>query len=171
MTNTAMMKMLQTASLHSLLMMTSKALSRSGFGDVQILDRREAKQKSRYGGHELLCVTTIGGVPVRIVVKVIRDSFRVRMFDELAGVVIRQNADMGILISPHQGNEIGMKWQPQYRPLKIYSMDGHALSRMISRSRIGTKDGFTPDYAFLEALEEMGSRVRSFMNREEAYAS
>ncbi len=171
MTNTEIMKMLQTASLHSLLMMTSRALSRSGFGDVQILDRREAKQKSRHGGHELLCVTTIGGVPVRVVVKVIRDTFRVRMFDELAGVVLRQNADMGILISPHQGNEIGMKWQPQYRPLKIYSMDGHALSRMISRSRIGTKDGITPDYAFLEALEEMGSRVRTFMNREEVYAS
>jgi hypothetical protein len=171
MTNTAMMKMLQTASLHSLLMMTSKALSRSGFGDVQILDRREAKQKSRYGGHELLCVTTIGGIPVRVVVKVIRDTFRIRMFDELAGVVIRQHADMGILISPRQGSEIGMKWQPQYRPLKIYSMDGHALSRMISRSRIGTKDGLTPDYAFLEELEEMGARVRSFINGKEAHAA
>lgn len=171
MTSTSMMEMLQKASLHALLMMTAKALSRSGFGDVTILDRREAKQKSRYGGHELLCVTTIGGVPFRVVVKVVRDSFKVRMFDELAGVVIRQNADMGILISPCQGNEIGMKWQPQYRPLKIYSMDGHALARMISRSRIGTKDGLTPDYAFLEELEEMGARVRSYIKREEAYAS
>ncbi|MFZ4507050.1 MAG: hypothetical protein ACOYON_05055 [Fimbriimonas sp.] len=164
------MRALQNASLHALLIMTARGLSRSGFGDVQILDRREAKQKSRYGGHELLCITTVGGVPFRVVVKVIRDSFRVRMFDELAGVVLRQKADMGILVSPRQGNEIGMKSQPQYRPVRLYSMDGHALTRMIARSHVGTKDGLTPDYVFLQSLEEYGDRVRNFVKEQEVYA-
>lgn len=63
--------MLQRCSLHVLLMVVEQALARSGFGDVEILDRRRNKQKSRFGGHELSCRTRIGSLPATVLVKVV----------------------------------------------------------------------------------------------------
>src|SRR5579871_2191023 len=93
---------LKNCSLHVLLMLTSRVLTRSGLGDAQILDRRHTKQKSRFGGHEILCETVVGDATYRTIVKVVNDTGRLRMLDELAGSVIRMKADRGILVTPRR---------------------------------------------------------------------
>jgi hypothetical protein len=54
MTETPFVRALQQCSLHSLILLTTKALGRSGFGDVQILDRRQSKQSGN-AAHESNC--------------------------------------------------------------------------------------------------------------------
>ena len=119
MNDQALEEMLKRCSLHSLLMLTSKVLSRSGFGDVQLLDRRQSRQKSRFGGHELLCESSVGMFPTRVIVKVIQDSVRLRMLDELAGSVRRTNADMGLIVSPHHLTANASKHLASYAPMRI----------------------------------------------------
>ncbi|MBS1714605.1 MAG: restriction endonuclease [Armatimonadetes bacterium] len=154
---------LQNCSLHSLLMLTSKALKRAGFGDVQILDRRQSRQKSRYGGHELLCQTEFGTVPAKVVVKVVRDSVRQRMLDELAGTVIRRNADMGILVATKHVSALARRNRERYNPLRLEIIDGDALAGLLAKYGIGVRPHGEVDYAFFGKLEEQSFRVLSFL--------
>ena len=157
---------LQTCSLHSLLMLTSKALTREGFGDVQILDRRQAKQKSRYGGHELMCETTIGSLPAKVVVKVINEDLRLRMFDELAGVVDRMKADLGILVTPRYVSAKLFGQQESYSRSRIALIDGNGLASLLSKHGIGMRPKGEIDYAFFSSLEEVSDRILTFMHKE-----
>lgn len=161
-----MMHALKQSSLHALLILLSKALTREGFGDVQILDRRQDKQKSRFSGHEVLCESSVGQVPFRMVVKVIRKPFRRDMFDQLAGVVVRRKADVGMLVNTHQGNEKVMKWQDDYGSHRIVVLDGPKLVQMLARHGVGIRKSGEPDHAFLDALEEQALRIQMFMEAE-----
>lgn len=163
-----MLEMLETASLHGLLIALSKALSRSGFGDVQILDRRCTRQKSRFGGHELVCDTAIGPYPLRIAVKVVKDHIRTRMVDELAGTVIRTHSDMGILVSPYNRNRSVAALQGAHRPLRIEFLDGERLCKFMKRSGVGVRPAGEIDYAYFSALEEVATRIERFLQRERA---
>ncbi|MBS1714912.1 MAG: restriction endonuclease [Armatimonadetes bacterium] len=154
---------LQNCSLHSLLMVTSKVLSRAGFGDVQILDRRESRQKSRYGGHELLCQMDVGTVPAKVVVKVVRDSVRQRMLDELAGTVIRRNADMGLLVATKHVSPLARRNKDRYNPLKLQIIDGDGLVELLTRFQIGVRPHGEVDYAFFGGLEAQSFRILSFL--------
>jgi hypothetical protein len=91
---------LQQCSFYPLLLITAKVLSCSGFGDVQIMDRRVTTEKTRFGGFEIQCVGSFAGQPLKTVVKVIPDAVRLRMLDENAGAVIRTGADLGLVVSP-----------------------------------------------------------------------
>ena len=157
---------LQTCSLHSLLMLTSKALTRSGFGDVQILDRRQVRQKSRFGGHELLCETTVGHLPCKVIVKVINDKVRQRMLDELAGAVDRNKADLGLLVTPHQLSATAAKQQGSYSRSRIQVIDGAALEELLRKFKIGIRPKGDIDYAFFSSLEEVSDRLLAFMSKE-----
>lgn len=168
MTNQPMIHVLKQSSLHSLLLLTAKMLSRSGFGEVQILDRRETRQKSRFGGHELLCETSLGSLPVKVIVKVINDSIRLRMLDELAGAVLRTKADLGIIVSPHHLTSSAKRYQASYKSARLSVIDGAALAERLGRLGIGIRAHGGPDYAFFIELEEMGRRVSDFMRREVA---
>ena len=158
-----LVEMLKDCSLHTLLMLTSKALTRSGFGDVQLLDRRQSKQRSRYGGHELVCRGNLGTLPMKVIVKVINDSVRVRMLDELAGVVIRTRADAGIIVTPHHVTTNALRQQGTYSRARIEIIDGHALAGLLSKFGIGQRGRGEVDYAFFGALHEMSDRVLSFI--------
>ena len=114
-------------------MLVSKGLTRAGFGDVQILDRRENGQKTRFGGHEILCQTTLGSLEATVVVKVINDAVRVRMLDELAGTVLRRRADAGIIVSPRHVTATAKKVQASYRPCRI-EVDRWPGSQLSSRT-------------------------------------
>lgn len=157
---------LKGCSLHSLLMITSKALTRSGFGDVQILDRRHTKQKSRFGGHELLCQTAVGCLPMRIIVKVINDAGRVRMLDELAGSVIRTKADLGLLMTPHHLSANANRVQGSYFGVRIETITGSALAAFVRSHGIGVRPSGELDYAFFSELEEVSGRLLSFLEKE-----
>jgi len=160
--------MLQTCSLHSLLICVSKVLTRSGFGDVQILDRRSSKQKSRFGGHELMCETTLGIYPLKIVVKVIQDDVRTRMVDELAGTVMRTRADMGLLITPFNVSERIINAQDAHRPLHLEFIDGNRLARLMRCSGVGVRPKGEVDYAFFTELDEVADRLFEFIRKERA---
>ena len=157
---------LKACSLHSLLLVTSKVLSRSGFGDVTILDRRQSRQKSRYGGHEILTECSVGTVNVRVIVKVINDVVRLRMLDELAGAVDRTNSEFGLVVSPHHVSANAARWQAQYHRSRLEVIDGPLLARLLTRHRIGIRPKGELDYAFFEALEEQSARVLAFIARQ-----
>lgn len=154
---------LQNCSLHSLLMVTSKVLSRAGYGDVQILDRRESRQKSRYGGHELLCELNVGTVPAKVVVKVVRDSVRQRMLDELAGTVIRRNADMGLLVATKHVSPLARRNKDRYNPLRLQIIDGDSLAGLLALYRVGVRPHGEVDYAYFGGLEARSFRILSFL--------
>ena len=154
---------LKQCSLHSLLILTSRALSHSGFGYVQLLDRRQSKQKSRFGGHELLCETTVGGLPVRVIVKVIQDSVRLRMLDELAGGIRRTNADLGLIVSPHNLTANASQALGSYAPMRIEAITGRTFAELLSRYHIGVRSRGDVDYAFFSELEDLGERLISFL--------
>lgn len=159
---------LQNCSLHSLLLVTSKMLARSGYGDVQILDRREVRQKSRFGGHELLCESTLGTVPVKVIVKVIGDSIRLRMLDELAGAVLRTNSDLGIIVSPYPLSTAVARHKESYNAARIAVIDGDGLATRLNTLGIGVRPRGGVDYQFFAHLEDMGSRARAFIQLEGA---
>ena len=163
MNDKAMKEMLKGCSLHSLLMLTSKVLTRSGFGDVEILDRRQSKERSRYGGHELECTASFGFVPMRVIVKVVNDSVRVRMLDELAGTVARRNADLGMIVTPHHLTTKAKLHQGIYRRMRVHAVDGTDLAQLLQKCNIGTRGHADVDYAFFGALEDVSSRLLSFI--------
>lgn len=154
---------LQNTSLHALLMLVSKGLTRAGFGDVQILDRRQSRQKSRFGGHELQCFTSVGNLPGKVVVKVIRDGIRVRMLDEMAGVIQRTGADLGLIISPFHITRKAKKVVSDYRGTRINVLDGEALAELLKQYEIGIRGKGGVDYAFFGGLEELAERLTQFM--------
>jgi len=166
MTNQALLQMLQKSSLHSLLLLTSKVLSRSGFGEVQILDRRETRQKSRFGGHELMCESSFGSLPLKVIVKVINDGVRVRMLDELAGAVVRTKADLGIIVSPRHVTATAQKLQAHYKSARVTVIDGNELVDRLQKLGIAVRPSGEPDYHFFGALEEVTHRVSAFMRLE-----
>jgi hypothetical protein len=163
MSETPLERALQLSSLHVLLMLTSKALTRSGFGDVQILDRRHSKQRSRFGGHELLCQSSIGSLPLNVIVKVINDSVRLRMLDELAGAVIRRRADFGLLVTPHHISATMKGRQVQYGPVRIEVMDGPVLASLLGKEGIGVRERGGVDVPFFESMEILSQRLLGFL--------
>lgn len=166
MNETALECALRNCSLHSLLMISVKALSRSGFGDVQILDRRHRRQKSRFGGHELLCQGYMGTLPMRVIVKVVRDDVRTRMLDELAGAVQRRQADAGVLITPFRLGDSARRVLGDYAASRVEVVDGAAFAEILTRHGIGVRKSGEPDYAFLASLEDVSNRLIKFISRE-----
>jgi restriction endonuclease Mrr len=154
---------LQECSLHALLILVSKALTRTGFGDVQVLDRRHSRQKSRHGGHELLCQTQLGNVPLKVIVKVIRDSVRLRMLDELAGAVQRTRSDIGLIISPFPLSHRSRGLAAAYAASRIETMDGPALAALLTSQGIGVRKGGEPDWAFFQSLEDASAKLLDFL--------
>lgn len=157
---------LRECSLHSLLMLTSKALIRSGWTEVELLDRRDARQKSRSGGHEMSCVALLGPTPVKMIVKVVRDDVRTRMLDELAGAVLRNSADLGLIVTPYQVSASVSGKQAAYRPARVESLDGDSLATLMRCSGIAVRPDGTPDYAFLAELEAVSGRLLAFIRKE-----
>jgi len=147
-------------------MLTQKVLARMGLGDVEMLDRRNSRQKSRLGGCELLCRGDLGGFPMRVVVKVIGDAIRVRMLSELAGTVDRLDADLGVIVSPHYVTAAAAKQQSRYRKSRIEIIDGLALSRLLRKFNIGVRTNGEADFAFFQGLEDISPRVLDFIQRE-----
>ena len=154
---------LQSCSLHALLMLTSKTLALSGFGDTEILDRRQSKQKSRHGGHELRCQTTFGLLPVKVIVKVVQDSVRLRMLDELTTAVKRTGSDFGLLVATGRIGRQALKEREFYRREGIAILDGTTLAALLRKHQIGTRGKGEVDYAFFGSLEEASLRVLSFV--------
>lgn len=157
---------LGNVSFHALQILISNVMSRAGWHETQILDRRETGRKSRFGGHEISCRSFIGPVAVKMVVKVLRDSGRTRMLDEMAGTVLRNGADLGLLVVPSKLSARIERAQGAYRPARIEVLDHEALASLMRCSGVGVRADGSPDYAFLTALEEQSSRLLAFIDEE-----
>lgn len=159
---------LRGCSLHPLLMLVSKALTRAGWDEAEILDRRESGQRSRHGGHEIACLALLGPTPVRMVVKVARDrdGVKTRMLDELAGAVLRSSADLGLIVTPYQVSPSVAAKQASYGPARVVAMDGNALAELMRRSGVAVRPSGEPDYAFLSELETVSERLLEFIGKE-----
>ncbi|MBS1701412.1 MAG: restriction endonuclease [Armatimonadetes bacterium] len=155
---------LVSSSLHVQLMLVAKVLTRSGFGDVQLLGRRLRAQKSKVGGCELMCHTNLGGLPFKVIVKFINDGVRTRMLDEMAGAIDRTKADFGIVVSTEDLSPRLAKNQAQYQKSRVEVIDGKALASLLIRFKIGTRPNGSPDYAYFTKLEEQSYYIRNFLS-------
>lgn len=161
--NAPLIGSLQNASLHALLLIVSKTLARLGYGDIQILDRRLPRQRSRYGGHELRCYTLVGDAPTQVIVKIVRQPVRVRMLDELAGAVKRRGADMGVIITPFHLTRNVPAALKQFRSPRLVAYDGERLARLMREHRIGVRLNDSVDYEFFGGLELFSGQVNEFI--------
>ncbi len=166
MNNQALLAALQNSSLYVLLMITSRMLAQSGLGNVVLLDRRSSKQKSRFGGHELLCEGRYGEIPVRIVVKVINDGIRLRMLDELAGAVSRMQATFGIIVSPRPLTKSAKLYQSAYNSSNIAVIEGDEFAARLSKLGIGVRSSGEVDYQYFTHLEMYGPQLIDFVSTE-----
>lgn len=148
----------QRCSLHALLLITTQVLKRQGFDDVHILDRRQSRERSRFGGHELLVEGHVGDLPVSAIVKVIRDSARIRNLDELIGAVDRRGADLGILVTPHHVTRTAVTVLSSYTSGRIEVLDGASFTDLMRRFKIGVRGYDDVDYAFFGGIEEASQR-------------
>lgn len=153
---------LQNCSLHALLIVTSKALTHAGFGDVQIMGRRRTTQRTRLGGFEMLCEMYVNAKPIRVVVKVIRDDIRVRMLDELTGVLLRTHADFGLIVTPFGVTGRASRIVADYKPARLEIIEGRALEELVTRFGIGVRGNGLVDYAYFGQLEEAAQHIQAF---------
>lgn len=160
--NDPLIPLLQSASLHALLILVSESLAKSGFYSVQFLGRREPSQKSDKGGHELLCHSLSAGYKQKVLVKVMRYPFRSRMFHELAGVAICERADFAILVAPHKLSSKMVEVQEACSSVRVEVIDGELLASRLRAQGTGIRASGEPDFAFFSALEEYSRKVLTF---------
>ncbi len=159
----ALKSVLKGSSLHVCLMLVSKVLTRTGYGDIQVLDRRHRRQKSSIGGCELLCQTSIGSVPIKVIIKIIKDSVRTRMLDEMAGAIDRTKSDFGIVVSTEELSDKARLTRDEYKKSRVEVIDCLLFSEMLQKFRIGVRPNGEPDYAFFAELEGQLDRVNEFL--------
>ncbi len=159
---------LRGCSLHALLMLLSKALTRSGWSEAEIQGRRDAGQKSRNGGHEIACLALLGPTPVRMIVKVSRDpeGVKTRMLDELSGAVLRNSADLGLIVTPYKVSASVAEKQGSYGAARVVAIDGNGLARFMRCSGVAVRPNGESDYAFLSELETVSGRLLEFIGKE-----
>lgn len=144
-------------------MLIAKILTRQGFGDIQLLGRRLNAQKSRVGGCELLCQTNIGHVPIKVIIKLINDSVRTRMLDEMAGAIDRTGSDFGVVVSTEDLSPKVALNQEKYQKSRVEVIDGSQFASMLCKFKIGTRSDGSPDYAFFGELENQLEKVNQFL--------
>lgn len=159
---------LQGCSIHCLLMLVSKVLALAGWHETEILDRRQAGQRSRHGGHEIACVAHLGPTKVRMIVKVSldKDGVKTRMLDELAGAVLRNSADLGLIVTPYHVSASIAGKQGAYGPARVDSMDGGELAALMRCSGTAVRPSGDVDYRFLSELEGVSERLNDFIRKE-----
>lgn len=154
---------LATLSLHPLLILVSRLLSRSGYGDVHLLGRREAKGRTPEIGHEIVCHALLGGMSATVVVKVIRDVARVRHLDELSGVALRRGADAALLVAPRGLSRSATAALGSYAPRRIDVLDAPEIAHLMKVHRVGVLSSGEVDHAFLQGLEESSQLLLGFI--------
>lgn len=157
---------LKECSLYGLLLVTQVALTRAGYGDVQFQDRRESRQKTRHGGHELLCRMQVGEVTSHIVVKVIKDGIRTRMLDEAMGTADRRRADFAMIVSPHNLSPKVAPKQAEYTKTPLQVFAGMGLAALVAKYGVGIRNNGSIDYAYYEVMKHEADELIPQLLRE-----
>lgn len=145
---------LENHSLYAYTVMLEQAFSMGGFGYVEIMDRWLPSQKSRHGGYEMTISGNTGCAPRKVIVKIIRDTFRERNFSELDGAIKKANADFGILVSPYVQSERFMNYAPSLHE-RIDVLAGFDLLDFFREFGIGVRPSGEPDHAYLTRLDDL----------------
>ncbi|HMS56450.1 MAG TPA: hypothetical protein PKA27_13720 [Fimbriimonadaceae bacterium] len=145
---------LKACSLYGLLLVTQKALTRAGYGDVQFQDRRQRRQKTKHGGHELTCLWHHGDCASSVVVKVSTYALRTRNLDEAIGTVDRRRADSAMVVSPHNlSPKVAVK-QGQYATAPLTVLAGSELAGLVATHGVGLLPDGTIDHIFYDLLRQ-----------------
>ncbi|MBS1702861.1 MAG: restriction endonuclease [Armatimonadetes bacterium] len=150
---------LRDCELAPLLMLTQKLLTLSNYGEVLSLDRWVPRQKSRFGGCELLCTAWFGEHRATVLVKVVRDWAKVRMVSELAGTVERLGADSGILVATRPMGPKVRAEVARFARTRIEVFDAERLTDLMTRHRVGVRPDGSVDYAYWGQLHELGPKL------------
>ncbi len=153
---------LQGATLHPLIMVVTQALARAGYGDIRILDRRQAKQKSRYGGYDIECHTHVGRMPAKVIVKVVADdSIHKRMIDELCGVTLSSQATAGfIFATKHIATSAKAELQALSPIVRLVAFDGEQFAAFLAAQDIGLRPDGSVDQEFFRDLKQIAANIK-----------
>lgn len=152
------------AKLHTKLLLLQRLLARLGFGDVRSMGRLKAGQKSKQGGHELFCRFQAGSQTATMVVKLVSDSARLRMLCELAGTVLLNRAQFGLLVTTKPSSGRMFRFLDRLAPLKIDLIDGPHLAQLLHKYGIGVREHGEPDFSYLEQLDGQEKEVVALLN-------
>lgn len=152
------------AKLHTKVVLLQRLLSRMGYGDVRSMGRLKPGQKSKQGGHELFCRFQAGSQTANMVVKLVSDSARLRMLCELAGTMLLNRAQFGLLIATKPSSARMLQFLDRLTPLKIELIDGPHLAQLLHKYRIGVRVHGEPDFAYLERLDQQETEVVALLN-------
>lgn len=146
---------LEESSFNTFTVVVSSVLAQTGFGDVVSMGRLKRNGKSRHGGFDLRCKFGSSDFRQVAVVKLVHDdSIRLRMLCELAGTVVLQKANLGILVSTRKASDRMRAFVPLFGALKVDVIDGEQLANLMARLGIGMRGHTEIDYAYFAALEE-----------------
>ncbi len=145
---------LEHRSLYAYMVMLELAFSKAGFGYVEAMDRWMPQQRSRYGGYELILTGTTGAAKTKVIVKIVRDTFRERNFSELDGAIKKANADFGILVSPFVQSDRFTNLSPSLHE-RIDVISGFELVDFFQQYGVGIRSSGEPDFAYLDRLDSM----------------
>lgn len=146
---------LEASSFRTFVTVVSSVLAQKGFGDVVSMGRHTRSGKSRHGGFDLRCRYGTGDFQQVAVVKLIHDdSIRLRMLCELAGTVVLQKANLGILVSTRRTSDRMRAIVPLFGALKVEVIDGEQLALMMARLGVGMRGHCEIDYEYFETLEQ-----------------
>jgi len=153
-------RVLQDLSLNELIMLLEKLLPFEGFGDVEVLDRRKTKQKSRFGGFEMRCRTKVGNQAGIVLVKVVpKFPLNTRMVHELAGCGLEHDALLSLLVSPFNRSPSRAFAQALQPKLRVRIIDVPELIRLMNCSGLGIRPKGEVDYAFFANLKTASDLV------------
>jgi restriction endonuclease Mrr len=150
----------KVSSFHTQLLLIQHLFETLGYRNLRILGRRDPKQSTDFGGHELASKDALGLFDVKTVVKFVRDKVRTRMLDELTGTIERVGADYGILIATDGLGELVATEHLK----RIRVITGVELAALFATHKIGVANG-TLDAPFFEALEMYAGQLGSLFNR------
>lgn len=160
-----LLSVIRVSSFHVQMLLVRQLLDRLGYKQLQFMGRRERKEKTYLGGHEFTDETRVGLFDVQTVVKFVGQEVRVRMLDELAGVVRRTGSDYGILISTHGLTSSAEFHLGSHEPIRIRVVTGTEFARLLIQPKIGVREvqGLEVDESFFRHLDRMSRQVSRFI--------
>jgi len=128
----------------------------SGFDDVRSMGRRRSRQKSKLGGFDIECCTTIGSIDAKVVIKILRDDIRIRNVEEMVGTRDRCGAHLGLIIATGRVSKFPQKHAETYKAKGVEWWDGEKLAERLTRYLIGVRMSGEADFGYFTSLEGAG---------------
>jgi membrane-bound metal-dependent hydrolase YbcI (DUF457 family) len=132
---------LHSLSFHAFAELVCDLLRRMGYTDVALLGRTTLRQRTRYGGRDIMASARTGvtGARVTIQLKLYERPVSRRFVDEMAGVMLRIGSTQGILITTSTFAKPAVQAAGRNRLTAVRLVDGPALVSLLARHQLGIK--------------------------------